>query len=104
MNNILFLLLAMQDPTIDYSFQRLSKLIPKHADDPDRLSKVCRERKKIEYLLFDNHCRKSFSNERLIYSNNVTLCLAILIISLFQHHQVIMKMTQVKFSQHVFFL
>ena len=31
---------AMQDPTIDYSLQRLSKLIPKHADDPDRLSKV----------------------------------------------------------------
>jgi hypothetical protein len=30
----------MQDPTIDYSLQRLSKMIPKHADDPDRLSKV----------------------------------------------------------------
>ena len=30
----------MQDPTIDYSLQRLSKLIPKHADDPDRLPKV----------------------------------------------------------------
>lgn len=29
----------MQDPTIDYSLQRLSKMIPKHADDPDRLSK-----------------------------------------------------------------
>ncbi len=48
MNKITFLsekklilfLLAMQDPTIDYSLQRLSKLIPKHADDPDRLSKV----------------------------------------------------------------
>lgn len=33
-------LLAMQDPAIDYSLQRLSKLIPKNADDPDRLSKV----------------------------------------------------------------
>lgn len=33
-------LLAMQDPTIDHSLQRLSKMIPKHADDPDRLSKV----------------------------------------------------------------
>jgi hypothetical protein len=32
----------MQDPTIDYSLQRLSKMIPKHADDPDRLSKVRR--------------------------------------------------------------
>jgi hypothetical protein len=40
----MFILLAMQDPTIDYSLQRLSKMIPKHADDPDRLSKV-RERK-----------------------------------------------------------
>jgi len=30
----------MQDPTIDYSLLRLSKLIPKHAEDPDRLSKV----------------------------------------------------------------
>jgi hypothetical protein len=30
----------MQDPTIDYSLQRLSKMIPKHADDPDRLPKV----------------------------------------------------------------
>jgi hypothetical protein len=30
----------MQDPNIDYSLQRLSKMVPKHADDPDRLSKV----------------------------------------------------------------
>jgi hypothetical protein len=30
----------MQDPVIDYSLQRLAKLIPKHADDPDRLPKV----------------------------------------------------------------
>lgn len=34
----------MQDPNIDYSLQRLSKMIPKNADDPDRLSKV---RKKL---------------------------------------------------------
>ncbi|UJR20993.1 hypothetical protein I4U23_024094 [Adineta vaga] len=34
-----FTYITMQDPTIDYSLQRLSKLIPKHADDPDRLSK-----------------------------------------------------------------
>jgi len=33
----------MQDPTIDYSLQRLSKMIPKHTDDPDRLSKVTKE-------------------------------------------------------------
>ena len=31
---------AMQEPTIDYSLQRLSKMVPKHVDDPDRLSKV----------------------------------------------------------------
>ncbi|CAF1122130.1 unnamed protein product [Rotaria sordida] len=31
--------ITMQDPTIDHSLQRLSKMIPKHADDPDRLSK-----------------------------------------------------------------
>jgi hypothetical protein len=33
----------MHDPTIDYSLQRLSKLIPKHTDDPDRLPKVIRK-------------------------------------------------------------
>jgi hypothetical protein len=33
----------MQDPTIDYTLQRLSKMIPKHADDPDRLSKVIKK-------------------------------------------------------------
>jgi hypothetical protein len=39
----------MQDPTIDYSLQRLSKLVPKHADDPERLSKV---KYKIIHLFF----------------------------------------------------
>lgn len=37
----------MQDPTIEYSLQRLMKLLPKHADDPDRLSKVRAEKIKI---------------------------------------------------------
>jgi hypothetical protein len=39
----------MQDPTIDYSLQRLSKMIPKHADDPDRLPKVRPEKKFLSY-------------------------------------------------------
>jgi hypothetical protein len=39
-NRLTIVCLAMQDPTIDYSLQRLSKMIPKHADDPDRLPKV----------------------------------------------------------------
>jgi len=84
----------MQDPTIDYSFQRLSKLIPKHPDDPDRLSKVDDfVSKSIDNKL--SSFRKLFSNEQLIYSNNATQCLAIPIISLCQHRQVTMKMIQV---------
>ena len=39
-NHFRFSFVALQDPTIDYSLQRLSKMIPKHADDPDRLPKV----------------------------------------------------------------
>ncbi|CAF0999937.1 unnamed protein product [Adineta ricciae] len=34
-----FTYITMQDPTIEYSLQRLMKLLPKHTDDPDRLSK-----------------------------------------------------------------
>ena len=40
MNSIALFSVALQDPTIDYSLQRLSKMIPKHTDDPDRLPKV----------------------------------------------------------------
>lgn len=32
--------LALQEPTIDYGFQRLQKLIPRHPGDPDKLPKV----------------------------------------------------------------
>ena len=32
--------LALNEPTIDYGFQRLLKIIPKHLGDPDRLPKV----------------------------------------------------------------
>jgi len=90
----------MQDPTIDYSLQRLSKMIPKHADDPDRLSKVKKEfsdRIKTKFIKF----RKQFLNVQLIYLNNAMQYQAIHIILHYQHHQVIMKMIQVCF---LFFL
>jgi len=31
---------ALTEPTIDYGFQRLMKLIPRHPGDPERLPKV----------------------------------------------------------------
>ena len=34
-------ILALTEPTIDYGFQRLLKVIPRHLGDPDRLPKVC---------------------------------------------------------------
>jgi len=88
----------MQDPTIDYSLQRLSKMIPKHADDPDRLSKVF----SFFFLKYLNSfekssSRKQFSNVQLTYSNNATPCQEIHIISLCQHRQVTTKMIQVHF-------
>ena len=36
----IILSLALNEPTIDYGFQRLAKLVPKHLGDPDRLPKV----------------------------------------------------------------
>lgn len=35
----LILCLALSEPTIDYGFQRLQKLIPRHPGDPDKLPK-----------------------------------------------------------------
>lgn len=32
-------LTALNEPTIDYGFQRLQKLIPRHPGDPDKLPK-----------------------------------------------------------------
>ena len=32
--------LALTEPTIDYGFQRLMKLVPRHPGDPERLPKV----------------------------------------------------------------
>lgn len=34
---------ALNEPTIDYGFQRLQKLIPRHPGDPEKLPKVRRE-------------------------------------------------------------
>ncbi|ESO04580.1 hypothetical protein HELRODRAFT_78894, partial [Helobdella robusta] len=31
----------LSEPTIDYGFQRLMKLVPRHPGDPERLPKVC---------------------------------------------------------------
>lgn len=31
---------ALNEPTIDYGFQRLQKVIPRHPGDPERLPKV----------------------------------------------------------------
>lgn len=33
---------ALNEPTIDYGFQRLQKVIPRHPGDPERLPKVSR--------------------------------------------------------------
>lgn len=30
---------ALSEPTLDYGFQRLQKLVPKHPGDPDKLPK-----------------------------------------------------------------
>lgn len=38
---ILFVVVsALNEPTIDYGFQRLQKVIPRHPGDPERLPKV----------------------------------------------------------------
>ncbi len=34
---------ALNEPTIDYGFQRLQKVIPRHPGDPERLPKVSRD-------------------------------------------------------------
>lgn len=36
---------ALNEPTIDYGFQRLQKVIPRHPGDPERLPKVRRARR-----------------------------------------------------------
>ena len=39
-NSSVFSPTALTEPTIDYGFQRLMKLIPRHPGDPERLPKV----------------------------------------------------------------
>ncbi|XP_015415700.1 PREDICTED: transcription factor COE4 [Myotis davidii] len=36
-----FVYTALNEPTIDYGFQRLQKVIPRHPGDPERLPKLC---------------------------------------------------------------
>lgn len=43
---------ALTEPTIDYGFQRLGKLVPRHPGDPEKLSKVHRKKQKL-FLVFD---------------------------------------------------
>lgn len=37
---VFFRIAALNEPTIDYGFQRLQKLIPRHPGDPEKLPKV----------------------------------------------------------------
>ena len=39
--SIKYIFSALTEPTIDYGFQRLMKLVPRHPGDPERLPKVC---------------------------------------------------------------
>lgn len=36
----LYSISALNEPTIDYGFQRLQKVIPRHPGDPEKLAKV----------------------------------------------------------------
>lgn len=49
-----FCLSALNEPTIDYGFQRLQKVIPRHPGDPERLAKVrCAGKLISKYLFVD---------------------------------------------------
>lgn len=43
---------ALNEPTIDYGFQRLQKVIPRHPGDPERLPKVSEESESICLFFF----------------------------------------------------
>lgn len=45
---------ALNEPTIDYGFQRLQKVIPRHPGDPERLPKVSEEPESICLFFFPN--------------------------------------------------
>ena len=38
-NNMLVILVALTEPSIDYGFHRLGKLVPRHPGDPEKLPK-----------------------------------------------------------------
>lgn len=40
MSFIIAYISALNEPTIDYGFQRLQKVIPRHPGDPEKLAKV----------------------------------------------------------------
>lgn len=42
---------ALTEPTIDYGFQRLMKLVPRHPGDPERLPKVRQVSRMISFLV-----------------------------------------------------
>lgn len=46
---------ALNEPTIDYGFQRLQKVIPRHPGDPEKLAKV-RYSLKIAHDVFIGNC------------------------------------------------
>jgi hypothetical protein len=62
-----FVYTALTEPTIDYGFQRLMKLVPRHPGDPERLPKVRHMRYPAFKLLSD--FRKAFDiiNNHIIY-------------------------------------
>ena len=65
-----FLVSALAEPTIDYGFQRLMKLVPRHPGDPERLPKVT-------YLLTYNQLNykgKIYSKVFLLYGVTSWLC------------------------------
>ena len=60
---------ALDEPTLDYGFQRLLKTVPRHPGDPDNLPKVKTSLSLQNKPLFLSKSvfRKLFLNERLIF-------------------------------------
>ena len=68
--DVFILVSALAEPTIDYGFQRLMKLVPRHPGDPERLPKVT-------YLLTYNQLNykgKIYSKVFLLYGVTSWLC------------------------------
>uniref|UniRef100_A0A669F3E9 EBF family member 4 n=1 Tax=Oreochromis niloticus TaxID=8128 RepID=A0A669F3E9_ORENI len=59
-----FVYTALNEPTIDYGFQRLQKVIPRHPGDPERLPKVGRAQTHNRFIQthrISDYCRCVFS-------------------------------------------